>query len=587
VERGAARRRSALRWLAGALALAFAVKLGFVLFALDRGFELGDEGYTLLNLNHPRDAPAVFQYYRLLNPTGDATRFGVVGARLLRLAAELLGSAALLAGVCAWARAKLFANGRALGFPIVAFASLGALLSTASRSLTYNDVTNFCSYCALGALFLALAQPAGRDGSRVRILAALAAGFANGLQLGVKFPTALLLPLVAAAAFAIGRRALAPREPWKIAGAYALGGGVAVAFYVATGGGVGPLLAELRLMPEIASKSVGYDPIGLVGFYAKGEIVTAIHAIVLAVAFGTSFALLRRLFVDEVDRALAAALASGVLVLAAGVQMLHPFFLHPTLVFLSAFLAFAVPLLGVLAWRLRRGDPLRAEVLAPLALLVALPLVEIAGTDVPISQRLATHALPLFAALGLLALDLRECAGYSRLHAVVAVVLLAATGAIFVRHQVVAPYGLPQGIVRQTEAVEGLPGVRVDAATKSFLESVAAHMREGGFRPGDPVLALDFMPGLVFYLGGTSPGFTLYVVDSPRLNCFNVNRLYHAPPYLILGRPMSIEQAACLEAFAFPDDFRTIGNVRFPYEAAYEDFGAPGFSYVHLFAPRR
>ena len=187
----------------------------------------------------------------------------------------------------------------------------------------------------------------------------------------------------------------------------------------------------------------------------------------------------------------------------------------------------------------------------------------------------------------MLVLDLRERAGYSRLYAVVAVVLLAATGAIFVHHQIVAPYGLPQGIVRQTEEVEGLPGVRVDAATKSFLESVAAHMREGGFRPGDPVLALDFMPGLVFYLGGTSPGFTLYVVDSPRLNCFNVNRLYRTPPYLILGRPMSIEQAACLEAFAFPDDFRPIGNVGFPYEAVYEDFGAPGFSYVHLFAPRR
>jgi hypothetical protein len=111
-------------------------------------------------------------------------------------------------------------------------------------------------------------------------------------------------------------------------------------------------------------------------------------------------------------------------------------------------------------------------------------------------------------------------------------------------------------------------------------------MRDAGFRPGDPVLALDYMPGLVYYLGGTSPGFTLYVFDSPRLNCFNVNRFYQAPPYLILGRPMSMEQAACLQAFSFPSDFRSIGTIQFPYARVYEDFGAEGFSHVRLYAPK-
>jgi hypothetical protein len=155
-----------------------------------------------------------------------------------------------------------------------------------------------------------------------------------------------------------------------------------------------------------------------------------------------------------------------------------------------------------------------------------------------------------------------------------------------VRHHLVAPYGLPSDVTQQVHAVDGLPGVRADAATKAFLESVAAALREGGFRPGDPVLALDFMPGLVFYLGGTSPGFTLYVFDNPRLNCFNVNRFYRKPPYLILGRPMLREQADCIEAFSFPDDFRPLRSVRFPYEAVYADFGAADFTHVHLYAPR-
>jgi hypothetical protein len=564
--------------LAAALALGFAGKLAVALWALDRGFELGDEGYSLLNLNHPADAPVVHQIYRLLAPLGGADGFGVVGARWLRIVAEAIGSLALIAGVLAWARARVFEAGHAPARAFVPFCLLGALLGTGSRSLTYNDLTNLCTYAAIGALFWLASAPPGDAGDRRRTLAALAAGLCNGLQLGVKFPTALALLGLAALAGAVG---LAPRDRLRVGALYAAGLLLAVALYVLAAGGVAPLVAEIRVMPEVA-RSTGYDPLRLVGFYSRGEAVTAIHVVGVAAVFGASLALLRSLLRGASDASLAGAFACGALALVAGVHVLHPFFLHPTLVYLSALLAFSVALLAVLA--LRRAP--RPRALAPLLLLLAVPLVEIAGTNVPISERLPTHALPIFAALGVLSLDLRERAGARRLHAAIAVALLAATSALFVQHHVRAPYGLPSDIASQIEPVAGLPGVRVDAATRSFLESVAGGMREAGFEPGDPVLALDFMPGLVFFLRGTSPGFTLFVFDNPRLNCLNVNRLYRAPPFLILGRPMSRAQAACLRAFAFPDDFRKVRSVRFPYEAVYADFGAVDFTHVHLYAPR-
>lgn len=578
------RERRLRAWLTALLAAGFALKLGAVLWALDRGFEIGDEGYNLLNLNHPKDAPVVFQFYRLLTPFGDGLRFGVVDARILRLAAELLGSLALLSGVLAWARARVFTRGQSerLGFALLCL--MGALLGTGSRSLTYNDVTNFCSYAAFGALFYLASLPAGDDARRRRTLAALAAGFSNGLQLGVKFPTALALALLAAFAIGVVFRWLAPRERLRVAAVYAGGVVLAIALYLGASGGLGPTLAELRVMPEVA-RNTGYDPLDLLLFYAKGEVVTAIHVVVVAVIFGVVFALLRAVRAAH-DRAVAGALACGAVVLAFGVRMFHPFFLDPTLVYLSASLALATALLGMRAHREHRRQPGNGRALAPLLLLIALPFAEIAGTNVPISERLATHALPLFAALGVLSLDLRERVGREWTHAALVVVLLAATSALFVRHHLLKPYGLPSEIRQQRHAVTGLPGVRVDAATRTFLESVAAGMREAGFRPGDPVLALDFMPGLVFFLDGTSPGFTLYVFDKPQFNCLNVNRLYRAPPYLILGRPMSREQAACLEPFSFPDDFREVRAIRFPYEAVYEKFGAADFSHVHLYEPR-
>ncbi len=568
------------------LAIGFALKLGTVLWALDRGFELGDEGYFLLNLEHPRDAPVVFQYYRLLTPFGDAFHVGVVDARLLRLAIELLASAALLAGVWAWARARVVERDRGLGLGFVLFGLLGTLLGTGTRSLSYNDVTNLFSYGTMGALFCLASLPSGAPGRHRRSVWALVAGLSNGLELGVKFPTALLLAGVVAIALGFVFRPMAARERLRVAFLYAVGGLLAIGLYLAVSGGVGSLIAELRRMPEVA-RSAGYDPLHLLWFYAKGEVVTAVHVIWLTSVYGGTLALLRRFFFLALDPARAVSLAAGALALACSVRLVHPFFLHPSLVLLSALLAFALVLLLALDHRERRGEPGRFEALAPLFLLMALPLVDIAGTNVPISQRLPTHALPLFAALGVLSLDLRRRAGQMQLHAALAVVLLVATSVAFLHHHLIAPYGLPRDISEQRYEVEGLPEVRVDFATKNFLESVGAAMREAGFQPGDPVLALDYMPGLVYYLGGSSPGFTLYLFDNPRLNCFNVNRFYHAPPYLILGRPMSAEQAACLQVFSFPDDFRLLGSVRFPYDGVYWRFGARGLAFVHLYAPRR
>ncbi len=51
---------------------------------------------------------------------------------------------------------------------------------------------------------------------------------------------------------------------------------------------------------------------------------------------------------------------------------------------------------------------------------------------------------------------------------------------------------------------------------------------------------------------------------------------------MILGEPMDEAQRGCLAWIGFPDDFRLIRTVRFPYEGVYPGFGMPGFSEVYL-----
>jgi hypothetical protein len=57
----------------------------------------------------------------------------------------------------------------------------------------------------------------------------------------------------------------------------------------------------------------------------------------------------------------------------------------------------------------------------------------------------------------------------------------------------------------------------VDASTADLVRRLDAAMRTGGFQAGDSIVALTDMPGLVYLLGGKSPGVPWYFGMSPRL----------------------------------------------------------------------
>jgi hypothetical protein len=127
----------------------------------------------------------------------------------------------------------------------------------------------------------------------------------------------------------------------------------------------------------------------------------------------------------------------------------------------------------------------------------------------------------------------------------------------------------------------------VDLGTKVFLEELQSKMSAAGFRPGDPVIALDFMPGLVYFLEARSPGFPFFPFDRTEQNCWAIERAGDdGLPFLILGQDMSLQQVACIRRFRFPQDFRPLGGLRNPYELAIPYFfGGPPMPYVQLFAP--
>ncbi len=563
------------RLVTGLLLLAFLAKLGFDLWALDRGFEMGDEGAFLLNLNHPEGAFPPFEFYRLLGAVAGGPWIGVAGARALRLAAELLGSLALVAGVFAWARRRVLP--REVRFvPFLALALLGTLLHVASRSFGYNDATNLCVYGALGCVFAL----AGRDaGGRTPLLAA-GAGLLLGLQLWIKFPTAILWVGVLAGALGVGFRWLPGRERARLVGVFAASFAAGALLVVLGTGGIGPLLARLEIAAQIPALS-GYRPLEILARYLRFDLGTALHVLLFAGGFAAVAGLASRFARLSLDVALCAGLGVASAITFVSAERSHPFFHHPSLMDLAAL---AVGLSLLLALRVLARER-RAEVAVPLAILLVAPWLQIAGTNVTLTLRLPSHVLPLFVVLGVALLDLRARAGCVRLHALFAVLAVALTGWLFVHHRALEPYGLRSAMHEQTQGVESL-GVRVDLATRSFLRKVEQAFAEAGFRPGDPVLALDYMPGLVYFLGARSPGYNVYLFDTPRLNCFSLDHAgLERPPFLVLGRAMTDAQGECLDAFAFPADFELARSFVFPYEEVYRGFGGYGMSHVHIYVP--
>ena len=574
--------------LAG-LAAAFAAKLAVWLLGANRGLDIGDEGVFLLAIADPAHAPPLFEFYRLLTLLDAPPQIGVVTIRLLRIAVELAAMLALAHAVFRWARERIPGVAERGLAAFLGIALLGALLGVGARGFGYNDATQAVACLAVACGFRLLALAPGQR--RRRLAWAAAGGFAVGFQLFVKFPTALLLGALGLTG-ALALPGAAPRARVAVAGAFAAGAAAAIGLFVLANGGVAGLVAKWREAQEL-NRVAGYGVREILAVYWHHDLGSHVNALRLWTAAAISGLVAWRWLrgrPDRLDLALCAALAVGTAVLALGSATFHAVNVHPSLVFLFCLVELLAPLaIGVAYLGADSGSSLRSGArLLPLLILFALPLVAMVGTNVALTRKLPAHVAPMFVGFAVLLPALRA-RGLPRFAATSLGLLAAATSVVFVVHQVFLPYGLPSPLYRQRYATSVLPGLRVDLATKMLVEDLDARLRAAGFARGDPIVALDFMPGLVWALGGRSPGFPFFHAENPALNCWALARSDDPrPPFLILGQDMLLAQRDCLRGAVFPDDFVSLGALGNPYEHAIQYFfGGPPMPYLRVFAPRR
>jgi hypothetical protein len=155
-----------------------------------------------------------------------------------------------------------------------------------------------------------------------------------------------------------------------------------------------------------------------------------------------------------------------------------------------------------------------------IALLFCLPIAGSIGTGNPLYINILMNMAPWFALILLL---------LTHLSWVLSIRWIAPLGVIFftsfasvqiVSGSLYGPYMLNAGLLEQTQTTEiGHPvtKLKLDPLTSEFYSGVRSLAYASGFKPGDDVIALYDLPGLVFALGGRSPAIPWYI-GNPRKN---------------------------------------------------------------------
>lgn len=147
-------------------------------------------------------------------------------------------------------------------------------------------------------------------------------------------------------------------------------------------------------------------------------------------------------------------------------------------------------------------------------MLFLLPYIGAFGTGNPIMRNVVMNIAPWFCLFLLFWTNniksIWPCWFYKMIPALIS---MAAASQI-ITAPIISPYGINVNVLAQNELLTyGLSNSRIflDKPTADFFVSLKQITSEAGFKPGDNILAFTDMAGVVFILGGRSPGVPWYM----------------------------------------------------------------------------
>lgn len=555
------------------------VKLVIMIWSVNRGFDIGDEGLYMLSLKDPEQY-SVLAHGHYLNFLLPIKEFTIPISRSISIVLELLGGSIFSYGAYQWLQKKTtFHVPFFLLWSIVLAMSFQSILA---RCVSYNDIGYFAALSAGGMFLYGFSTIGGKQ-----LLAWALSGFFAASCFVVKPPISISLGILFVLYLLVQYRSFGTKNIFKTIGSVALG-------YLIAFGGLSIMYQGLGWM-DVVTKVKGtadllnYSPLDLVLMYLiyDGTPNLVFLGIGIALFFGLRFLL---------DRAIGKGIKPFIISLSStlivGYILIHYWSIllvleeRPVYFYLWSILISTIASLSYIPKHILRQN------LVTLLFIIALPLTVIGGTNGYITESLFAFWIPWAAVIGLGVWYLAERQSLPK--AVIAsVVVVLSLSAQFTYSKVLHPFGMPSDVtlLQQTQKVKGKDGLLVDTRTKIYFDTLQTIFHQNVLDNGVPIIALNYTPGLVYLVNGFSPGAPFYIYDSSfdTYNChfMELSKQKYGQPVFLMRSTVPEGTMTCLTDLfqGFPDNYREPIIIDDPYYEVYEHDGY-GDSKLYVYLPK-
>lgn len=551
-----------------------AAKLGIMLWSTNKGFDLGDEGLYMLSLSDPEHYKVLAHGY-FLNKVLPIKEFTIPISRTISIGLELAGGLVLSWGVYRWLTNRI--SGTSF-WAIWALVLMGSFQSILARCVSYNDLINFFGLASAGVLLASLSYNNGRKQSLLWVLSAFLLTFCTIF----KAPVTISLSVLFFAVITFYGEGKKLHNLGKALGAWVAGAALTIIAYTILYGGFGwmDIIAQVKATADL----LNYRPIDLVLMYVIYDGLPNLLFVGAGIGVFAFCSYAGKLIAPHYPTPIFIVAAS--ITTALGIWAISAFkiLLVPEEQDIYPYLWMAMGVVLYLLFQLyRETKKTQQKGMMPIAyFLLALPVAMIGGTNGFITETLPTFFMPWFGFVAVALVCLKKANLSFAKHSIIIALLAMVTSLQFIESKLSNPFGLPSEgtIFAQKIPLPGKDGLLVDKMTFEYLGHYRAIMQQHHVGANTPILAMNYMPGLVYLAGGYSPSapFYIYHPDFNEYNCFFIHQTaaMATRPVIMYRTSIQPEVMACLKdaGFGFPENYTASVPILDPYAQVYENAGA-------------
>ncbi len=546
-----------------------AVKLAILAWSVDKGFEMTDEGYYLLWFHsaHLYAPDMHLNYYYLVQTFFGWVDWDITAMRIGGIITEVGAVMALGIGAAKYLKARL----PELYSPaMIAALLVGGFMATFNaehpRSLSYDSVTHLLM--GTGGGMLLYWQSINKKPQRWQTIVFFTLlGIVLASQLIVKFSSAILL---AALWFSISL--LSPnRKQGKLIGYIGVSIGMLLLSVVLFGTQISlTKFVEYYHISYERISQLGYSPIDIVlkTYLAKDTLHFIINiGPALMVIFGTLLALKK----STLEKRITWAMLIGIAVFV-GQAFLFPTNYFPQWHYRFIDLMLLLIISGsYITWRHSKAS---SSIVLLTLVLFTIPFVCAIGSAVNWAMSLFSY-LPAWIMLLIILWDniqlhtgTRLWSGILKSGSIIGCALVFLQVFLYPNY---LPHGMASSMFAQTEQPLQHDQVKLDAPTATFVTQTKELLTANGFVPGNYILALYDLPGLVYLLQGYSPQVPWYFGETTRATvkeavdntCWHINDITETNVFVVKPLAIHPDVANCLSSskLNFPDSYTLVGTV--------------------------